>query len=120
MLIISGEDALSDFRKRKYLSNLTAEFPQCENIEVTFVYFLDVDGDLDEKQLEKAHNLLNTSRRNQNQIPSSNSELRQIVVPRIGTISPWSTNHNKVEPRQIRMARRRYGFYTDRSKMQGH
>ena len=95
MLIISGEAAHSGFRKKKFLEQLKLILPDCTELQTHYVYFLDIDGELDEASLEKVHGLLNTSI--SGLISSSDSDvaltgsITRTVVPRIGTISPWSS-----------------------------
>ena len=52
MLIISGDAAHSGFRKKKLLEQLGAALPGCTKLETIYVYFLDLDGELEEAGLD--------------------------------------------------------------------
>ena len=93
MIILPGVVALSEFRKEKILKELKA-FTACEDIETQYYYFLDCDALGEEKQIV-INQLLNIAGNAANQvtqkkIKDNHHELR-FVVPRLGTISPWST-----------------------------
>ena len=90
MLTIYGDVALSAFRKDKCLENLVKVVPECNGIDTRFVYFVDVEKDLNDPEIEKVFGLLNTTLLLQRQEAHS-AVSKRVVIPRIGTISPWST-----------------------------
>ena len=53
MLIISGDASHSGFRKKKLLEQLGTILPGCTKLETSYVYFLDIDGELEAAALEK-------------------------------------------------------------------
>ena len=98
MLIISGDIALSHFRTQKCQNDLATRIPQCHGVETRFVYFLQTDSQFDSNELAKIYGLLNTTAALQQPpaIKSSGSIVKKVVVPRIGTISPWSTKASDI------------------------
>ena len=95
MLIISGDASHSGFRKKKLLEQLGTILPGCTKLETSYVYFLDIDGELEAAALEKVHSLLSTAESglisSWDSDFSSTDIITRTVVPRIGTISPWSS-----------------------------
>ena len=98
MLIFRGAPALSEFRKQKLLSSLKAIEPCIEGVYAEFVHFVEADGDLSDVDLKTLKALLsygphiNGSRTNGPQTDNENPEGEMLLVlPRPGTISPWSS-----------------------------
>ena len=104
MLQLSGSTALSDFRLDQLLRDLRARVPDIHKITGRFAHFVDSSESLDTNQLSVLQELLNygrlvESQSNPNQSPKLPGELRLedemlrtlLVVPRLGTISPWSS-----------------------------
>ena len=81
-----GTTALSAFRQKQLLQRIRARSPEVDDITVQWVYLLDVDGELPQDQEIECRQIL-----------GAESSLGQIhpdaivVVPRLGTISPWSS-----------------------------
>ena len=88
MLQLHGVSALSSFRLQKQLTNLQAVEASISAVETGFVYFIDVEAKLTKDDLAKLNHLLNENR--EFVAPSHRGDLI-LVVPRAGTISPWST-----------------------------
>ncbi len=88
MLQLHGVQALSSFRLQKQLSNLQAIEATVDSISTEFVYFIETESDLTATELATLNHLLNEDR--QFQATSQTGSLI-LVVPRPGTISPWST-----------------------------
>lgn len=91
MLVLTGCTAHSDFRLRKLLRQIQQDIPVVEAISSCFVHIIDADATLDEAQSQVLEQLLSYG-----DSPSLNDELGQfgvfrLVVPRPGTISPWSS-----------------------------
>ncbi len=96
MLILRGAPALSEFRLSKLLSTLQGGIKQIEGLSAEYVHFADLDKDLDQEQQGILDALLSygpkqgNQQGNQPQGETSEGQLI-LVVPRAGTISPWSS-----------------------------
>ena len=88
MLQLHGVSALSDFRLQKQLSNLQAIDSSVVSISTEFIYFVDTETSLNDNELATLNHLLNEDRQFK-AVPQTGSLI--LVVPRPGTISPWST-----------------------------
>ena len=87
MLTLQGAPALSDFRVKKLLAQLS--LPGLYALDAEFIHFVDLYRDLTEQETETLEELLTYG---PERIPVSSDEcLRRLVVPRLGTISPWSS-----------------------------
>jgi phosphoribosylformylglycinamidine synthase len=88
MLILRGAPALSDFRLQKLNRRLSQQLDAPVEILAEFIHFADVDQALDEPELAILEQLL----RYGPTLPASEPEGTLIlVVPRPGTLSPWSS-----------------------------
>jgi phosphoribosylformylglycinamidine synthase len=90
MLISRGAPALSDFRIQKLLETLQSSVPELLSIVAEFVHFteLDSDGTLDASQETLLNKLLEYGPQAE-AIDIKGQML--LVLPRFGTISPWSS-----------------------------
>ncbi len=88
MLIFRGAPALSEFRKQKLLSSLKAIEPCIEGVYAEFVHFAEVEGDLSDAESSTLQALLTYGPQVTAEEPEGDMFL---VVPRPGTISPWSS-----------------------------
>jgi phosphoribosylformylglycinamidine synthase len=88
MLILPGSPALSDFRLQKLLASLKAAGLAAKAVGAEFVHVAEVDGELTAAERGVLEKLLTygPSRRG-----ASLKGLLQVVAPRPGTISPWSS-----------------------------
>ena len=89
MLILRGAPALSNFRTLKLLSGLQQQVPAVTAISSQFVHFADISESLDEERQAVLARLLTYG-------PKTDGEVNYegqlfLVVPRIGTISPWAS-----------------------------
>ena len=95
MLVFTGHHALSDFRQEKYLKSIQSVFPGCHSVMARHLYFLDVIDVPNPQQIGILEHLLEaeaTTGTFSLAVDSSSDQfVSRIVVPRIGTISPWST-----------------------------
>ncbi|MCE9665494.1 phosphoribosylformylglycinamidine synthase [Halomonas sp. M5N1S17] len=91
MLELRGAPALSAFRHDKLLAALRARVPEVESLHATYVHFVDHDGELSDDERQVLDRLLDYGI--QSDGPSDTSAEGQLflVVPRIGTQSPWSS-----------------------------
>ncbi len=113
-----GEPALSHFRTSKLASQMTARFGLEPSIETRFIYFIDSAAALapaDCKRLEDLlHGRLLTHLETDGLIPDGLIPRELIlVVPRLGTQSPWSSKATDIAARcgikGIEPYRARYG-----------
>ncbi len=88
MLILPGAPALSPFRRHKLLEAIRAVAPEIATLDAEFVHFAAVAGELDATQRAVLDRLLVYGPRGQR---GKRSGTLSLVVPRPGTISPWSS-----------------------------
>lgn len=93
MLILRGAPALSDFRLRKLSSRLSDHLRTPVEIGAEFVHFADVDQSLDEGERSLLERLLHYGPLMPARKPLGSLLL---VVPRPGTISPWSSKATEI------------------------
>ncbi|MCB1616571.1 MAG: phosphoribosylformylglycinamidine synthase, partial [Pseudomonadales bacterium] len=89
MLILPGSTALSPFRNSRLLASLRAAVPSVQTLTAHFVHFVSVLGKLDSQEKRVLEQLLQYG-------PADNRAFVEegdlfVVVPRPGTISPWSS-----------------------------
>jgi len=114
MLILRGAPALSDFRLQKLLNQIQQRNPAFCGISAHFIHFVDVRETLNNDETDVLNQLLTYGSRaplsaadiarhdkNSDQdceacsAPSENS-VSLLVVPRAGTISPWSSKATEI------------------------
>ena len=87
MLTLQGAPALSDFRINKLIDELSV--PGLYALDAAFIHFVDLDRNLTEEEFETLKVLLTYG---SERTPTGSDEgLLRLVVPRLGTISPWSS-----------------------------
>ncbi len=88
MLKLRGAPALSAFRRQKLLSALQEKVPVVSGVYAEFIHFAELKSELDDAALNVLEAILRYG-------PKAEVEDRQgiqvLVVPRPGTISPWSS-----------------------------
>ena len=88
MLELRGAPALSDFRHAKLMAALRTQVPEVASLTADYVHFIDHDGDLSAEETATLERLLDYG----SQSPAGTSDGHFfLVVPRIGTQSPWSS-----------------------------
>ena len=87
MLCLSGRQAHSPFRLKKRLAEIKRLAPDVSDLEARFVYFVETSGDVRAEHQARLERLLQAT----NEPPPSAAPDRLLVVPRVGTISPWSS-----------------------------
>lgn len=90
MQAMFGAAALSAFRTSKFLKQIKAQLSAVNSISAQFIHLLDTDVALDESRAAVLTSLLQYG----GSIPDhdeQNASLTRLVVPRPGTISPWSS-----------------------------
>jgi len=114
MLTLPGAAALSSFRLTRLLETLRAGAPRIRTLDASFVHFADIDAPLDDRDDEVLSRLLEYGPRRSG--ADSRGQLF-LVVPRPGTVSPWSSKatdivHNAGLSR-IRRVERGIAYYVD-------
>ncbi len=88
MIILPGSKALSEFRCSGLLDRLRTQVPGLKNLSAQFVHLLDAEGPVSELQSSTLRALLDYHEL----LPfEPETTARVFVVPRLGTISPWSS-----------------------------
>jgi phosphoribosylformylglycinamidine synthase len=88
MLELAGAPALSDFRLEKLLARLRAVSPRLKAVEARYVHYVDAARDLTPREHEVLAELLRYGPTPPGRAIAPPS---LCVVPRLGTISPWSS-----------------------------
>jgi phosphoribosylformylglycinamidine synthase len=85
--VLQGGAALSDFRRAKLLAKLQAIDPSVTDIQTNYVHFADIDQPLAAEQAAELRELVVYGE------PANGGDdgTLYLVVPRPGTISPWSS-----------------------------
>ncbi len=107
MLTLRGAPALSAFRKRRLLRACQEIEPSVSDLHAQFIHFIDCDSELSDSELQILEQLLIYGPTRQQE---PESEQLMVVVPRPGTISPWSSKatdiaHNCGLKKIVRMER---------------
>ncbi|MCG6657601.1 phosphoribosylformylglycinamidine synthase [Halomonas campisalis] len=94
MLELRGAPALSAFRHAKLLATLRARVPEIESLQADYVHFVDHDGELSDQARNLLAQLLDYGVKAEgaagDRQAGGDGQLF-LVVPRIGTQSPWSS-----------------------------
>ena len=114
ILTLPGAAALSPFRLHRLLASLRASVPGLRSINARFIHFAEVDGPLDAAERDLLGRLLTYGPRR-----SSIDERGDLylVVPRPGTVSPWSSKATDIARNaglsKIRRVERGIAYYVD-------
>ena len=92
MLILQGCNALSKFRVNKLLSTVQAYIPEIISLQTCFIHFANENKPLNEDEQAQLEVLLNS--RIDGDVSKNYNQL--IVIPRPGTISPWSSKASNI------------------------
>ena len=97
MLVFPGPTALSSFRLSKLRSELVAEGLKVNRIDTQFMHFVDLSEKLNQQDLAVLSGLLRygAEESQRRDLMQSDHQLR-LVVPRSGTISPWSSKASDI------------------------
>ncbi len=87
MFSLSGSVALSDFRREGLLVLLQAQIPALRDVQTRFIHFIETDSRLSDGHQQRLKALLHDGE----SAFLDESAQHLIVVPRFGTISPWSS-----------------------------
>jgi phosphoribosylformylglycinamidine synthase len=88
ILMLRGSAALSPFRQERLMQRLRAVLPAIETAYAEYRHFAALDQQLSPPELEVLERLLSYGPKLESHAPQGELLL---VVPRLGTISPWST-----------------------------
>ncbi|WP_432696361.1 phosphoribosylformylglycinamidine synthase [Marinobacterium sp. YM272] len=88
MLVLRGAPALSAFRHDKLLTLLSEKLSTVTGVYAEYVHFADLSADLDEQEQQVLDRILRYGPNASTEEPKGDIYL---VVPRPGTISPWSS-----------------------------
>ncbi|MGM0520499.1 MAG: phosphoribosylformylglycinamidine synthase [Pseudomonadota bacterium] len=95
MLELRGAPALSAFRHARLLETLRERVPEVEAFTADYIHFIEHHGELAEPARERLVQLLDYAKddgtHSSGPVESLNGAQRFLVVPRIGTQSPWSS-----------------------------
>src|SRR6187431_1360621 len=89
MLILRGAPALSSFRTQKLLANLQQRVPAVTSVNSEFVHFANVAAPLSAEQQLVLQQLLTYGPKVEGEVSYEGGLF--LVVPRLGTISPWAS-----------------------------
>lgn len=96
MLKILGTSALSDYRLKLFSKNLNAIDADIHAVSTRFIHFVDTDAELTEQEIDQL-TLLST---NGLAVPDFEAKGHTfLVIPRLGTISPWSSKASEIVSR---------------------
>jgi len=95
MIIIPGNRAFSDFNKDKLLRSLQQSIPELLDIHARYWHFAKANEPLSDSETQQLNELLEYGEKTQNAATSETASEPPgelfLVVPRPGTISPWSS-----------------------------
>ena len=89
ILALPGPSALSPFRAAQLLARIQQAFPQASAIDAQYWHFVHVDGRLTESDAHRLSGLLDYGDAAAAGIHEKGVSF--LVVPRLGTISPWAS-----------------------------
>ncbi|MDG2108049.1 MAG: phosphoribosylformylglycinamidine synthase, partial [Woeseiaceae bacterium] len=88
MLKLPGQPALSDFRLAKLMRQLQRVDERVESLQACYVYFISTNNSLSDEQYSRLDALLLSD---DEPVSLKEDAQKLFVVPRPGTISPWSS-----------------------------
>lgn len=91
MLVLSGSTAHSEFRLRKLLRQIQLDIPEVEALSSCFVHIINNNQPLNEQQMSVLEQLLAYGDPVSDTQDAGQFGVYRLVVPRPGTISPWSS-----------------------------
>ncbi len=91
MLQLRGGPALSTFRREKLIQRAQEGLPDVTAIHADYMHFVDLDCPLTADQQAMLEQLLGTVPGDAGIVPGAAGTVTLLVVPRTGTISPWSS-----------------------------
>jgi phosphoribosylformylglycinamidine synthase len=114
MLTLPGAAALSPFRLHRLLGTLRARTPGITTLNARFIHFVDIDGVLDAAERDRLERLLHYGPRRDDVVERGALFL---VVPRPGTVSPWSSKATDITRNtglsKVKRVERGIAYYVD-------
>ncbi len=98
MLTLSGSTALSNFRCQKLLADIQKINPKISQLSARFVHFVDIQSELNHEQQSILEQLLQYGAEFVDTHSHENNTVCW-VIPRSGTISPWSSKATEIAQR---------------------
>lgn len=89
MFCLTGNKAFSAFRLQRQLQSIQQQVPMVSALDAEYVHF--VDGQCNEQERATLEQLLQYGPRPDYVAPSGEPAITLTVIPRMGTISPWSS-----------------------------
>ena len=94
MLFLQGFQVYTPFRQQKILQRLQQKQPKTRAIEATYVYFVECKKSLNPRERERLECLLPNA--HFSNYPKLSKDFSCLVLPRLGTISPWSSKASEI------------------------
>ncbi len=91
-----GDLAISDFRRQRLLKIAQTDLPSLSDLQAHTLYFIDNTEELNAQELQKLQRLLPGKLA---QVNFNSQQHQLLVVPRFGTISPWSSKATDIVQR---------------------
>ena len=118
MLILRGSPALSPFRLQKQLAAVREQLPGVTQLHAEFVHFADLERQLSVEEEKVLARLLSYGPR----MPSDEPQgMLLLVVPRLGTISPWASKASDIAHNcgldGVRRLERGVAYYVESSQV---
>ena len=114
MLILPGAAALSPFRLQRLLADLSARVSGVRALSTRFMHFVDLEAPLDADELDVLERLLHYGPR---RAEAADRGTLFLVVPRPGTVSPWSSKATDIARNaglvKVRRVERGIAYYVD-------
>ena len=88
MITLYGESLTSEFKYRRLLLRLRTQVPNIKSLAADNVFFVDNETLLSVNEKEILEDLLGVS---EHYTKDNSGSLLFLVVPRLGTTSPWAT-----------------------------
>ncbi|MDP6189654.1 MAG: phosphoribosylformylglycinamidine synthase, partial [Gammaproteobacteria bacterium] len=93
MLTLRGAPALSEFRQQRLLAELQAQIPAVTGVYGEFMHFVKLHAELTANEQQVLESILQYGPSAQRE---DTTDLMLLVVPRLGTISPWSSKASDI------------------------
>ncbi|MFI4954579.1 MAG: phosphoribosylformylglycinamidine synthase, partial [Gammaproteobacteria bacterium] len=120
MLLLTGHSAFTHSQLTRLQQRLAKQVPEVQKVQAKWAYFLDAQSAVTAKQAEELTDLLNKPGQMDVEPASLEGALQFWVIPRIGTISPWSSKATQILQvcgwQDIKRVERGCVYYTQTSK----
>ncbi|MGM0632893.1 MAG: phosphoribosylformylglycinamidine synthase, partial [Pseudomonadota bacterium] len=91
MIVLDGNRAFSEFRTTRWLRRLRERVPAVSAVAAHHVYFVETDRDPDDAERRLLGELLDDGGESPEEERRPAGGVQRIVIPRPGTLSPWSS-----------------------------